>query len=185
VPRVIRPVFGLALIAVACGSGGSSAPEPSSPGGSSSSIVSDPLVGEWRQDFTCEGLVKMLSSQARPHEFDRYVTGLIGEMDGVTKLPPLNDPCRGAPASFERIVKFAGGNVVFFDPPHLQDNGLHATYRVVDDRTFVVYDTMGNVSPSPLTCTFLVHGDRLTIQVRSDELYTLAGFQAAPWIRID
>jgi hypothetical protein len=127
----------------------------------------------------------MNTRYADPEQFDRWMTGIIGGMEGAVAEPAVHRPCEDAPASFVRIVKFANGRLVFFDPPHLQPDGLNAAYHLVNDHTFVVDDTQDNVRPSPLTVSFVVVGNRMTLRPQTDDPWTLSGFRAGPFVRID
>jgi hypothetical protein len=191
--RTIWRVIGLLFVSTACGrppspahvaSASSGVPTPTI----SASGTTDPLEGDWRQEFTCEGLVRTLRLQAKPIWFSRSIAEIVRGAEGAKEPPPPTDLCVGAPATFERIIRFRDARVVFFDPPRLQADGLNATYELRGDHTFVVTDTQGNISglrgDGILTCTFQLEGDRLTIHERSHDPWDISGFQAGPLVRI-
>jgi hypothetical protein len=187
--RTIISLIGLLLVSSACSGAQVAAPPEGAP---SSAIAptapADPLEGDWRQQFACEDVIQTLKAQAKPAWFDKWIADIIRGMEGAKEPPPPSDLCFGAPAAFERIIRFRDARVVFFDPPRLQADGLNATYELRGDHTFVVTDTQGNISglrgDGILTCTFQLEGDRLTIHERSHDPWDISGFQAGPLVRI-
>jgi hypothetical protein len=178
-------VLVMAMLLVACGPKAASLESGErSPSRSPSAAPTDPLQGQWRQRSTCEEVVRTLRREARPDLFEMWVTDILADMEGATLPSMRSNLCEGHTAMFVRVAKFEDGHVVFFDPPHLQANGLNATYQIDGDRGLVIDDCCGNIAPNPLTCTFRVQGDRLRIDVRSGDPWTIAAFETAPFFRV-
>jgi hypothetical protein len=182
-------LIGLLLVSTACSRTQVAAP----PDGAPSSAIApatpaDPLEGDWRQQFACEDVIQTLQAHAKPAWFNKWIADIIRGMEGAKEPPPPSDLCVGAPAVFERIIRFRDGRVVFFDPPRLSGDGLNAIYELRSDHTFVVTDTQGNISglrgDGVLKCTFRLRGDQLIIHERSRDPWDLSGFQAGPLVRI-
>ncbi|MDP9301428.1 MAG: hypothetical protein M3P43_11125 [Actinomycetota bacterium] len=191
--RTTACLAALVLVSTACSHGPSSTQLGAATGGVPSPSVApaaptDPLEGDWRQVFMCEDVIQTLQAHAKPAWFDKWIADIIRGMEGAKDPPPQSDLCAGAPATFERIIRFRGGRVVFFDPRLLQGDGLNAIYELRGDHTFVVTDTQGNISglrgDGVLRCTFRFQGDQLTIHERSRDPWDLSGFQAGPLVRI-
>jgi hypothetical protein len=178
-------VLVMAMLLVACGPKATSLETvESTPSKSPSAVHTDPLQGEWRQESTCEEVVRTLRREAKPVLFEMWVTDILADMGGASLPSTRLNLCEGQPPRFVRVAKFQDGHVVFFEPPHLQANGINATYQIEGDRRLVVDDCCGNIAPNPLTCTFRVQGDRLRIDVRSGDPWTIKDFETAPFFRV-
>ncbi len=190
--RTTACVAALVLVSTACSRGPATQLGAATGGVTSAAVApaasTDPLEGDWRQQFACEDVIQTLRAQAKPAWFDKSIADIIRGMEGAKEPPPPSDLCVGAPAAFERIIRFRDGRVVFFDPPRLSGDGLNAIYELRGDHTFVVTDTQGNISglrgDGVLTCTFRFEGDQLIIHERSRDPWDLSGFQAGPLVRI-
>jgi hypothetical protein len=178
-------VLVVAMLLVACGPKATSIEAGErSPSRSPSAAPTDPLQGEWRQRSTCEEVVRTLRREARPDLFEMWAADVLAGMESASQPPPRSHLCQGAPAMFVLVAKFEDGHVVFFYPPHLQANGINATYQIEGDDTLVVTDCCHNIAPNPLTCTFQIEGDRLMIHARSHDPWTIADFDTAPFVRV-
>lgn len=174
----------IAMLLVACGPKATSLETERSPSRSPSAAPTDPLQGEWRQRSTCEEVVRTLRREAKPSLFEMWAADVLAGMEGASRPPPRSHLCEGAPATFVLVAKFEDGHVVFFYPPHLQANGINATYQVEGDDTLVLNDCCGNIAPNPLTCTFQIEGDHLRIDVRSHDPWTIADLATTRFVRI-
>jgi hypothetical protein len=180
-----RCLLVIAMLLVACGPKATSLETgEESPSRNPSAAPTDPLQGEWRQESTCEEVVRTLRREAKPRLFDMWAADVLAGMEGASQPPPRSHLCGGAPAMFVLVAKFEDGHVVFFYPPHLQPNGINATYQIERDHTLVLNDCCGNIAPNPLTCTFQIEGDHLRIDVRSRDPWTIADLATTPFVRI-
>ncbi len=94
-----------------------------------------------------------------------------------------NDPCKGAPAEFVRIIRFKDGHLLIFDPPH-QELGGNTLYTIVDDHTFTLVSAPGDHNlPGVYRFTYRIVGDQLTIVDLNHDVDTGAAFEVAPFVR--
>jgi len=191
--RVACSLVGLVWLAMSCSQDGSGATTPQnsvnlSPSSSPSSIP-DPLVGEWRQEFTCDDVVRTFRRGTKemgaegPATFAEYVRPMAAGaywLDGA-KLPPRDDLCRYAPASWERTLQIQDGQLVWFDPGPVL--GAQATYELVDDHTFTANDGDQNIDGT-YTFEFQIHGDRLTIDPVDHDPFVGNAVEVAPFVRV-
>jgi hypothetical protein len=157
--------------------------QPASPAPSAlpspSSAPTDPLAGDWRQVATCQDIVRIMT---RIGAADRIPAQLQGE-EGAAKRPPKNDPCKGAPAEFVRIIRFKDGHLLIFDPPH-QALGGNTLYTIVDDHTFTLVSAPGDHNlPGVYRFTYRIVGDQLTIVDLNHDVDTEAAFEVAAFVR--
>lgn len=182
----------LAAMLAGCSSDGATEPVTESRPASSATreaARADPLEGEWRQEFTCDDQVrafrrgtKELGAEGRAM-FEEYVrpmaAGAYWSEDA--KLPPRNDVCKYAPASWERILRVQDGQMVWFDPGGVV--GTEATYELVDDHTFTASDGDQNIDGT-YTFEFRIEGDRLTIDLVDPDPFVGAAVGVAPFERM-
>jgi len=141
-----------------------------------SAIARDPLQGEWREEWTCHGLVATLRHEARPALFDRWIDTIVAGRWGQGAPSARGGLCGGKPQMFVEIAKFGDGKVVFFDGPDLRADGVDATYRFTNKATIVLHDCCDNIAPDPLTCSFQIVGGRLNLEAHTGDPWTLAVF---------
>lgn len=192
--RITWSLIGLTLLAMSCSQNGStpaSAPtsDAGTPASASPALASDPLVGEWRQEFTCEDLVRTFRRGTNelgakgPATFEKYVRPMAAGAFwvGGAELPPRNDLCRFAPASWERLLQVQDGHLTWFDPGGLSTTT--ATYELVDDHTFTANDGDQNMDGT-YTFEFTIEGDRLTIDLVDPDPWVGNAVEVAPFVRV-
>jgi hypothetical protein len=200
--RMIGCFLVLVLGAAACSQEGATAPGKGqasaaiSPGGGASSETAsspaaptDPLVGEWRADITCrEAVQAVMRAKPRPANFDQFASSIPDEW-GAPHQSPNGDPCRSAPTgAFEWIARFQGGHMLLFGPP-TQALGLDATYELADHHTFTASDGGQNIpgdgvcACSAYTFQFNIEGDQVTFDVKENDAFFIAAWEAAPFVR--
>jgi hypothetical protein len=180
--RTIGCVIGLALLAAACGQEDSTAPAgatstPVVPSTSASQVV-DPLKGQWRQEFTCQDVVRTLQRAG----FEEVAPEFLQTIEGAARPPSSAHLCAGAPSKFTRIARFQDGRLVLFEGPPPQQAGLDASYEIVDDHTFTASDAGQNINGT-YTFNYRINGDRLTVDVLQDDAFFIAAWEAVPFYR--
>jgi hypothetical protein len=201
VKRAVGCFFILVLGAAACGQNATTGPgkgqasQAISPvGGAGSETASspplpDPLVGEWRADFTCQEAVQaVMRANPKPANFEQFAAS-IPDWWGGPHQSPVGDPCRNAPpGKFEWIARFQDGHMLIFGPPE-QALGLDATYELVDDHTFTASDGGQNIpgdgvcACSAYTFGFKIQGNHVTFDVKENDAFFIAAWEGAPFIR--
>jgi hypothetical protein len=132
----------LALFVAACGggdgeSGGASA--TSAAPATTAAAVGSPLVGEWRRTHRCEEVLEILKKAG----FDEQVAleniagnGFLPGVSSAGDIADVKQPCKGAVPILHSHFFTADGQFGSKDQNGQQvDDG---TYKIVDDRTFVV-----------------------------------------------
>jgi hypothetical protein len=200
--RVIGCFFVLALGAAACGQrattalGNERAPRAATPPGGTSpfpgspSAPADPLVGEWRADVTCrEAVQAVMRAKPRPANFKQFAAS-IPDQWGAPHQSPNGDPCRSAPpGKFEWIARFRDGHMLVFGPP-AQSLGLDATYELINDHTFTASDGGQNIpgdgicACSSYTFQFRIEGNQVAFDVKENDAFFIAAWEAAPFVRM-
>ncbi len=191
--RIVGVVIVLALFVTACGHGS----DLSHVGSASTSARStvepsvasiDPLVGVWRQDYSCEQSVRTFHRLTYEHGADgrarykRYVVhdGFAWGKRGATELTP-DALCEGAHDRY-LLMKVANGRLTLFDGP-TQEAGLQASVEFVGDRTFTLNDGDQNLGGTE-TFRFRIEGDRLTVHNLGDDEWSGTAFERAPFLRV-
>jgi hypothetical protein len=185
--RIVGAMIVLALFDAACeyGSGSSQVGSAST---SARSTVESPLVGVWRQDYSCEQSVRTFHRLTYQHGADgraRYKTyvvhgGFAWGKKGATELTP-EALCKGAPDRY-LLMKIADGRLTFFDGP-THEAGLQASIVVVDDHTFTLNDGDQNLDGTE-AFTFRITGDRLTVHNLGDDEWSGTTFDQAAFVRV-
>jgi hypothetical protein len=132
----------LALLAAACGGAddkGGAASVTAATATTTAAAGASPLVGEWRRTRRCEEVLEILTKAG----FGRQVAlGIIAEegyLPGVSSADQIADskhPCKGAVPQVHSHFFTADGQFGSKDQQGQQvDDG---TYKIIDDRTFVV-----------------------------------------------
>lgn len=180
--RTIGCLIGLALLAAACGQKDATAPagatsNPAAPSTSAPSAV-DPLQGQWRQEFTCQDVVRTL----RRAGFEEVVPEYLQNIEGAARRPSSAHLCAGAPSKFTTIARFQDGRLVLFEGPPPQQVGLDASYEIVDDHTFTASDAGQNINGT-YTFNYRLEGDRLTVDVLEKDAFFIAAWESVPFHR--
>ncbi len=184
-------MIGLALLAAACGngSGASTVGSPSPSAGPDVDISSgsfEPLVGMWRQDYSCEQSVRTFHRLTFEHGADgrarytRYVRDFAWGTKGATELTP-EALCKGAPDRY-LLMKVADGRLTFFDGPN-HDADLQASFELVNDHTFTLNDGDQNLDGTEVL-TFRIEGNRLTVHTLDEDEWSGTAFGQAPFVRV-
>ena len=103
----------------------------------------DPLVGVWRQDYSCEQSVRTFHRLTYAHGVDgrarytRYVRDFAWGTKGATELTP-EALCNGAPDRY-LLMKVADGRLTLFDGPN-HEADLQASFELMNDHTFTLND---------------------------------------------
>ena len=191
--RIVGWMIGLVLLAAACGNGTGSSPV-GSPSTSANPTVDtspgsvEPLVGVWRQDYSCEQSVRTFHRLTYQHgaegraRYERYVVhdGFAWGKKGATELTP-EALCKGAHDRY-LLMKVADGRLTFFDgPAHEAD--LQASLVFVDDHTFTLKDGNQNLNGTEVF-TFRIEGDRLTVHTLSEDEWSGTSFEQAAFVRV-
>jgi hypothetical protein len=180
--RMLGCLIGLALLAAACGQNDSASPAgaASNPAAPSTSAppVADPLKGQWRQEFTCQDVVRTLQRAG----FEEVAPEFLQTIEGAARPPSSAHLCAGAPSKFTRIARFQDGRLVLFEGPPPQQAGLDASYEIVDDHTFTASDAGQNINGT-YTFNYRINGDRLTVDILQDDAFFIAAWEAVPFYR--
>jgi hypothetical protein len=180
--RMLGCLIGLVLLAAACGQKDSTAPAraASNPAAPSTSAppVADPLRGQWRQEFTCQDVVRTLQRAG----FAEVAPEFLQTIEGAAQPPSSVHLCAGAPSKFTRIARFQDGRLVLFEGPAPQQVGLDASYEIVDDHTFTASDAGQNINGT-YTFNYRLKGDRLTVDVLQDDAFFIATWESVPFHR--
>ena len=165
------------VVAVGCGN-------VAAPAGNSSSVqveeespspqeeVSE-LDGVWVARFTCQDVVDALK---RVNAEQHASTAMRSLEPGPP--PPKNDPCRGAPATFERTYTFHGNHLIGYTDA--EGVGLDVIVRLTDGG-FVIPGDPGNPDYE-FRCT--IDGDHMTVRAaHQDEWGFHASWEMAPFVR--
>jgi hypothetical protein len=208
-------MMGLVLLAASCGGGGSASPSagtaPSGPTSSPATAVADPLVGVWRQDYSCQDQVRTFMRKIRRSTPE----GLQGLADGkhlhsaepgviiaayasefawgpnadATAPTTASIPatvCKGAPDK-SKLMRVQDGLMAFVVPDPaaagVVSGELVATYRLIDDHTFTASDGDRDIDGTE-TFSFSIEGDRLTIRQPGADAWTGTAFEMAPFVRV-
>jgi len=184
-------MIGLVLLEAACGNGSGSS-QVGSPSTSAGRTVEtstgsvEPLMGVWRQDYSCEQSVRTFHRLTFEHGADgrarytRYVRDFAWGMKGATELTP-EALCKGAPDRY-LLMKVADGRLTFFDGPN-HEADLQASIELVNDHTFTLNDGDQNLGGTE-TFTFRIEGDRLTVRIRGEDEWSGTAFEQAQFVRV-
>ncbi len=184
-------MLGLVLLGAACEyrSGSSEVGLPTTSGvrtvDTSTGSV-EPLVGLWRQDYSCEQSVRTFHRLTNAHGADgrarykRYVRDFAWGTNGATELTP-KALCSGAPDRY-LLMKVADGYLTFFDGPNHQAD-LQASLELVDDHTFTLEDGNQNLEGTEMF-TFRIEGDRLTVRTLGEDEWSGTAFEEASFVRV-
>ena len=169
-------VLAIAVLLAACGTtsrpGTSAAPSPTptrapsaTPAAPSATPSESPpaLVGEWRREQRCEEIVAALTKEgfAEAWVLD-YASSFVPGATGADDIAEPEHPCVGAVPLMHSHFFTAGGRFGSRDQNREQvDEG---TYRIVDDRTFVISNTLGSDTLKEVTFHFAVDGDTITFE---------------------
>ena len=162
------------VVAVGCGSGAtpgrnSSSGQVGEESPSPSEVVST-LDGVWVERFTCQEFLDVLKRL----NAEEHASEAIGGMESGPP-PPKNDPCRGAPAAFERTYTFSGNHLVGYTDA--EGIGLDVIVRLTDGG-FVI---PGDPGDPDYEFQYTIDGDRMTVRaVHQDEWGFRAAWEAAP-----
>lgn len=191
--RTVGCMIGLVFLAAACGNGSGSslvgsASTSAGPTVDASSGWADPLVGVWRQDYSCEQSVRTFHRLTYEHGADgraryrRYVVhdGFAWGKKGATELT-AEALCKGARDRY-LLMKVADGRLTFFDGPSHQA-GLQASIEFVDNHTFTLNDGDQNLGGTE-TFAFRITGDRLTVHNLGDDEWSGTAFERAAFVRV-
>ena len=191
--RTVGCMIGLVFLAAACGNGSGSslvgsASTSAGPTVDASSGSADPLVGVWRQDYSCEQSVRTFHRLTYEHGADgraryrRYVVhdGFAWGKKGATELT-AEALCKGARDRY-LLMKVAEGRLTFFDGPN-HEADLQASLVLVNDRTFTLNDGDQNLGGTE-TFTFHIEGDRLTVRIDGEDEWSGTAFEEAPFVRV-
>ena len=176
-------LIGLALLTAGCGQKDSTAPTGATSNSAAAAtsappVVADPLKGQWRQEFTCQDVVRTLQRAG----FEEVAPEFLQTIEGTAKAPSMGHLCAGAPSKFTRIARFQDGRLVLFEGPPPQQAGLEARYQVVDDHTFTASDGGQNIN-GIYTFKYRIDGDRLTVDVLHNDAFFIAAWEAVPFYR--
>ncbi len=136
------PAISLTLLLAACGgadgdSGGASATS-AAPATTAAAAVS-PLVGEWRRTHKCEEVLEILKKAGFNEQVALTNIAEEGFLPGVSSADEIADvkhPCKGAVPHLHSHFFTADGQFGSKDQNGQQvDDG---TYKIIDDRTFVI-----------------------------------------------
>lgn len=191
--RIVGLMLVLAFFDAACGHGSGSSQVGSASTSARSTVQPtggsmDPLVGVWRQDYSCEQSVRTFHRLTYQHGADgrarykRYVVhdGFAWGRKGATELTP-EALCKGARDRY-LLMKIADGRLTFFDgPTHEAD--LQASIVFVDDHTFTLNDGDQNLGGTE-AFTFRITGDRLTVHTLGDDEWSGTTFEEAAFVRV-
>jgi len=165
------------VVAVGCGNQATPAGNPTSDQvreeSPSPSEVESALDGVWVARFTCQDVVDALK---RVNAEQHAPTAMMSLEPGPP--PPKSDPCRGAPANFERTVTFQGNHLVGYT--EAEGVGLDVIVRLTDGG-FVI---PGDPGDPDYEFRYTIDGDRLTVQtVHQNEWGFHAAWEMAPFVR--
>ena len=191
--RIKSTLVGLGLLAMSCGQNGSTeATTPAaSPSDSPPSAIpaADPLVGKWRQDFSCQDNVETFHRLALVDYDEAFYRKWVRSdfawgpnRDTATELTP-EALCKGAPDRY-KIMKVEDGYITLFEFP-TGTTWNPASYELLNDHTFTATDG-GIDMGSGYRFTFDIVEDRLTIVLHRDPLDPWNGvpFGVAPFYRM-
>jgi hypothetical protein len=185
--RIVGLMLVLAFFDAACDYGSESS-HVGSASTSARSTVESPLVGVWRQDYSCEQSVRTFHRLTYQHGADgrarymKYVVhdGFAWGRRGATELTP-EALCKGARDRY-LLMKVSDGRLTFFDgPAHEAD--LQASIVFVDDHTFTLNDGDQNLGGTE-AFTFRITGDRLTVHTLGDDEWSGTTFEEAAFVRV-
>lgn len=175
--RLRAMLVSITLLIAACGRG---APSPAPPGShvptntpvasaipnpSAQPVIDPPtespdaagLVGEWRRETRCEEIVAALAEAGLDAWVLEYAAAFVPGASGGDDLADPTRPCDGAAPLHHSHFFTADGRFGSRDQDGRQvDDG---TYRIVDERTFVVSKEFPDV-----TFHFEVAGDSITFE---------------------
>ncbi len=162
-----RPRFGplilvasLALLAAGCGGADDTSGTASATSAATTitaAAVASPLVGEWRRIQTCEEVLEILTKAGFSKQVALENIAGNGFLPGVSSPDQIADPkhpCKGAVPQAHSHFFTADGK--FGSKDHQGDQVDDGTYKIVDDRTFVVSKEFPDV-----TFHFRVTGDTI------------------------
>jgi len=184
--RLIGCLVGLVFIAAGCGQKGPTSPSggalTAAPPPSSAAVTVDPLTGRWRQEFTCQDVVRTL--QRAGFGKTAAMAHIIRDAQGASQPPSSAHPCAGATGKYKRIARFQDGRLVLYDPPMLQV-GLDASYQLVNDHTFSASDAGQNIDGTYMF-NYQIKSNRLTVKLvgrGARDPFFVAAWEAAPFYR--
>ena len=191
--RIVGAVIVLALFDAACVHGSGSSQVGSASASARSTVEPtagsiDPLVGVWRQDYSCEQSVRTFHRLTYEHgadgraRYERYVVhdGFAWGKKGATELTP-EALCKGAHDRY-LLMKVADGRLTFFDGLS-HEAGLQAAIVFVDGHTFTLNDGDQNLGGTE-AFTFRITGDRLTVHNLGDDEWSGTAFERAAFVRV-
>jgi hypothetical protein len=137
-------ISSLTLLAAACGgadgkSGTASATSAAPTTTGAAAAVASPLVGEWRRTQTCEEVLGILTKAGFNKQVVLENIAGNGFLPGVSSPDQIADPehpCQGAVPQAHSHFFTADGQ--FGSKDQQGDQVDDGTYKLVDDRTFVV-----------------------------------------------
>jgi hypothetical protein len=101
--------------------------------------VASPLVGEWRRTRRCEEVLEILTKAGFKEQVALRTIAEEGFLPGVSsaeEIADLKHPCKGAVPDVHSHFFTADGQ--FGSKDQQGDQVDDGTYKVIDDRTFVV-----------------------------------------------
>jgi hypothetical protein len=153
-------VASLALLAAACGGADDTSGTASATSAATTitaGAVASPLVGEWRRIQTCEEVLEILTKAGFNKQVALENIAGNGFLPGVSSPDQIADPkhpCKGAVPQAHSHFFTADGQ--FGSKDHQGDQVDDGTYKITDDRTFVVSKEFPDV-----TFHFRVTGDTI------------------------
>jgi len=199
--RIARCVLALGLLAMSCEQNGPTAAPSSGSSGDdppvSVSPVVDRLVGEWRQDFSCEDNVttfhRLVLIDYDEAFYRKWVRDFAwGPHAATATRLTAKSLCEGARDHF-RVMKVEGGVITLFDGMSAVPSNP-ATYQLLNDHTLTLNDGGIDIADCDETgCTmatyeytFSLVADRLTIELQHQPHDPWGGtpFEVAPFYRV-
>ena len=164
---MVRRMFGilvaLTVTAAACGSGASTAPATRPTPTSTISVgsaPSEPILGTWRMEYTCEKFVRAFEEAGIGELVTRFLVGMHFQKGPVSRLAASADPCDGARRFQEKYIFRPNGDLINFQGDKIVTD-CHC-YLLVDSHTFV---SLGDPGDPDVSLRYAIDGDELTFDV--------------------
>jgi hypothetical protein len=193
--RAFGILIALTMTTVACGSSGSTTPATSP---TSTSVVSvgsaptEPILGTWRMEYTCEKFVRAFEDAGIGELATRWLVNWHFQKGPVSRLAGSADPCDGARQGFQRTHFFRpNGYLINYQEEKIVDD-CHC-YLLVDSHTFV---SLGDPGDPDVSLRYAIDGDELTFEVvipdrcstaqcRNAIAFTVGQYTLGPWQRVN
>ncbi len=190
----IGAILALAVITAACGSGGSgqnTTTATQTPASSTSGSASEPILGTWQMEYTCEKVVQALEREGVGELAAKYLVLLRMQQGPVDRLSNSANLCAGSKDVQRTQVFQPNGYLIHYQGKEIVDDCY--CYQLIGKHTFVV---LGDPGDPDIPLQYRIDGESLTFDAampaqcssascRDQFAFAIGQYAVGTWLRVN